>query len=183
MKTNAWKIDESHSGIHFAVRHMVIAKVHGQFRRWSADLAIDEADLARSSVAVTIEAASIDTGNAQRDGHLRSPDFFDADRFPALTFRSRRIEPAGKDVYRVVGDLTIRDVTREVTLDTELGGFVNGGEGARLAGFAAKTSIQRSDFGIVWNQVLEAGGLAVSDRVDIEIEIEAVAQAARQAVA
>ena len=151
----------------------------GQFRRFSVDLALDEEDLPRSSAAVTIEAASIETGAEQRDADLRSPNFLDAERFPTLTFRSRRIERAANDGYRVIGDLTIRDVTREVTLDAEFGGTVVDPWGNRRAGFTARTSIQRSDFGIVWNQLLETGGVMVSDRVDIAIELEAVAQAAR----
>ena len=177
MSANTWKIDEAHSGIHFTVRHMVVAKVHGQFRRWSAELPIDEADPTRSSATVTIEAGSVDTGNPQRDGHLRSPDFFDAEKFPSITFKSRRIEPAGQERYRVTGDLTIRDATREVAVDVELGGFVKDPWGGRRVGFTATASILRSDFGIVWNQLLEAGGVAVSDRVDLRVEVEAVAQA------
>jgi len=183
MTTQTWKIDSAHSDVHFAVRHFVVAKVRGQFRRWSAELAIDEMDLTASSVVVTIEAGSVDTGNAQRDADLGSSNFFDAEKFPTLTFRSRRIERAGKDAYRMTGDLTIRGVTKEVTLDAELGGFVNDPWGARRAGFTATTSIRRSDYGMVWNQALEAGGVAVSDRVDIGIEIEAVAQAPQASVA
>src|SRR5262245_30799083 len=119
MSKEAWKIDEAHSVIHFSARHLVVAKVGGQFRRWNAELDADESDLTKSSVTVTIEAASIDTGNPQRDGHLSSPDFFDAAKFPVLTFRSRRIERAAKDTYRMVGDLTIRDITKEVTLEVD----------------------------------------------------------------
>jgi len=180
MKTG-WKVDETHSGIHFAVRHMIIAKVHGRFQRWSAQIAIDEADLTKSSVAVTIEAESIDTGNANRDAELRKPNFLDAEKFPTLTFRSTRIERAGESVYRVVGLLTIRNVTKEIEIDAELGGFITDPWGAHRTGFTAKTSVQRSDYGMVWNQALEAGGVAVSDRVDINVDIEAVAQAAKVA--
>jgi polyisoprenoid-binding protein YceI len=179
MSMGNWKIDEVHSGIHFSARHLVVAKVGGQFRRWNAELIADEADLTKSSVTVTIEVASLDTGNPQRDANLRSPNFFDVDKFPALTFRSRRIERTSKDTYRMVGDLTIRDVTKEITLETEHGGFVQDPWGGRRAGFTARGSINRSDFGMQWNQVLEAGGVAISDRVDIAIEIEAVAQAPR----
>src|SRR5262245_5617866 len=110
MSAGNWQVDGVHSGIHFMVKHLVVSTVRGQFRRFSAELALDEADLTRSSVAVTIEAASVDTGNPQRDGDLRSPNFLDAETFPALTFRSRRIERAVNDGYRVIGDLTIRDV-------------------------------------------------------------------------
>ena len=178
-----WTIDEAHSGIHFSARHFVVAKVGGQFRRWKAEVNADDADLIQSSVSVTIEAASVDTGNAQRDAHLCSPDFFDAEKFPLLTFRSRRIERAAKDTYRMVGDLTIRDVTKEVTLEVEHGGSVQDPWGARRGGFTARGDIQRSDFGMSWNQVLDAGGVAVSDRIEISVEIEAVTVAPRQAVA
>jgi polyisoprenoid-binding protein YceI len=179
MSTQPWKIDETHSGIHFSVRHLVVAKVHGQFRRWNAELSMDDTDLTKSSVTVTIEAASIDTGDSKRDAHLRSPTFFDTGKFPALTFRSRRIERTPRDVYRIVGELTIRDVTKEITLEMEHGGFIQDPWGLRRGGFAAKGSIDRSDFGMQWNQILEAGGVAVADRIDIAIEIEAVAQAAK----
>src|SRR6476659_7016848 len=149
MSTQTWKSDDVHSGIHFSAKHLVVAKVRGQFERWNAELTMDEADLTKSSVTVTIEAASVDTGNQQRDEHLRSPNFFDAEKFPTLTFRSRRIEREGKDTYRIVGDLTIREVTREVTLQSELGGFVQDPWGGRRAGFTAKGAINRSDFGMV----------------------------------
>ena len=179
MNADSWKIDDVHSGIHFTVKHLVVATVRGQFRRFGAELAIDPADLTRSSVVVTIDAASIDTGTAQRDGDLRSANFLDADKFSSLTFRSRKIELAANDGYRIVGDLTIRGVTREVALDTQFGGFVVDPWGNRRAGFTARASIQRSDFGMVWNQALEAGGVVVSDRVDIAIEVEALSQASR----
>jgi len=130
---------------------------------------------------VTIDASSIDTGTAQRDDHLRSADFFDVERFPELRFHGKRIEQAGRDHYRVLGDLTIRDVTREVTLDVEYGGRAKDPWGNERAGFLAKASIDRKDFGLQWNQVLEAGGLLVGDRVDIELEVQAVKAAAAQA--
>jgi polyisoprenoid-binding protein YceI len=183
MSAAIWKIDEVHSGIHFMVKHLVVSTVRGQFRRFGAELALDEADLTKSSVVVTIETGSVDTGNPQRDADLRSPNFFDAETSPTATFRSRRIERAAHDGYRVSGDLTIRGVTREVTLDAQFGGFVVDPWGGRRVGFTAQTSIRRSDFGIVWNQVLDKGAVVVSDRVDIAIDVEAVAQAQARAVA
>jgi polyisoprenoid-binding protein YceI len=177
-----WKIDEAHSTLGFSAKHLVVATVGGQFRRWNAELELDEADITQSSVVVTVEAASLDTGHAQRDGHLRSADFFDVENFPLLTFRSRRIERAGNDTYRLVGALTMRAVTREVTLLMQHGGFVRDPWGARRVGFAASGSVQRSDFGMQWNQVLDAGGVVVGDRIEIVIAVEAVA-AAQQAVA
>jgi polyisoprenoid-binding protein YceI len=183
MSTTTWKIDPAHSGVEFTVRHLVVAKVRGCFRRYSAKLVIDDADLVRSSVEVSIEAASVDTGEAQRDGHLRSPGFLDVENFPALTFKSRQVERVAEDAYRLIGDLTIRGVTKEIATAVRLGGFVTDPWGSRRVGFTAEAAIQRSDFGMVWNQVLEAGGLALSDRVDIGIEIEAIAEAPQQAVA
>lgn len=182
MSKRDWTIDAAHSEVHFAVRHMVVSKVRGAFERWTAALQLDEEDLTRSSVEVTIEAASIQTRNEQRDGHLRSPDFLDVERHPTITFRSKRVEADGGSSYRVVGDLTIRGLTREVVLETDFGGVARDPWGADRAGFQARLAIERSDFGLTWNQVLEAGGVLVGDRIDISIEVEAVAQAAVAAV-
>ena len=148
--TNTWNIDVGHSAIHFFVRHMVISKVHGRFARWSGNLTLDEQDLTRSSVEVTIDAASIDTQVADRDAHLRSADFLDVEQHPELTFRSKRIEKAG-DGYRVVGDLSLHGVVREVTLDAEFAGTGKDPWGNERAGFSARTSVDRRDFGLKWN--------------------------------
>ena len=179
--TNNWNIDVAHSGINFSVRHMVVSKVRGHFGKFSGTLAIDDADLARSSVDVTIDASSIDTGVAQRDGHLRSPDFLDVERYPEIRFLSTRLHRLGADQYHLAGELTIRGVTRQVLLDVELGGRAKDPWGNERIGFSAKTSIDRKDYGLAWNQVLEAGGVLVGDRVDIELEVEAVRAAAAQA--
>jgi len=179
--TNNWNIDTAHSGINFSVRHMVVSKVRGHFAKFSGTLAIDDADLTRSSVDVTIDASSIDTGTAQRDEHLRSADFFDVAQFPTLRFRSKRIEKVGKVQFRVIGDLTIRDVTREVPLDVEYGGRGKDPWGNERAGFAAKAAIDRKDFGLQWNQALETGGLLVGDKVEIDLDIQAVKAAAVEA--
>jgi polyisoprenoid-binding protein YceI len=182
MKTSNWNIDPTHSGVGFSIRHMVVSKVRGRFARFTGSVALDEEDPTRSVVEATIEAASIDTGVEQRDAHLRSPDFFDAEKFPQLRFRSTQIERVADDRYRVVGDLTIRDVTRPVTLDVEFGGRAKDPWGNDRAGFVAKASLDRKDFGLGWNQVLEAGGVLVGERVDIDLDIEAVkASAARAA--
>jgi polyisoprenoid-binding protein YceI len=181
MTTNHWNIDAAHSGIHFSIRHMVVSKVRGRFTKYSGTVDLDPADLTRSVVEVTIDAASNDTDNAQRDTHLRSPDFFDVDQFPALRFRSTRIEKLSDEQYRVVGDLTIRDVTREVPLTVEYGGRGKDPWGNERAGFVARASIDRKDFGLAWNQLLEAGGVLVSNRVDIELDVQAVEAAAAQA--
>ena len=176
MAIERWEIDSSHSGIHFSVRHMVISKVRGQFARWSATLLSEEGTLDGASVEVLIDAASIDTGVADRDTHLKAADFFDAVKYPELTFKGKRAEGATGDKFKVVGDLTIKGVTREVTLDVEFAGRAKDPWGNERAGFAARTSIERKEFGLTWNQVLETGGVLVSDRVDIEIELEAVKQ-------
>jgi polyisoprenoid-binding protein YceI len=176
-----WKVDEVHSSIHFGVRHLVVATLRGQFRRWTAELTMNENDLTASSVVITIDAASVDTGHTERDASLRSPRFFDAEQFPSLTFQSCRVERKGNDSYQLVGNLTIRGVTREIELDAQLGGFVTDLRDVRRAGFAARGSIQRADFGMVFNQVLETGGVAIGDRVDIFVEIEVVAVAAKAA--
>jgi polyisoprenoid-binding protein YceI len=181
MTTNNWNIDATHSGINFSIRHMVVSKVRGRFARFSGSVALDEGDLTRSVIEATIDASSIDTGTPQRDEHLRSPDFFDAARFPELRFRSTRIERLADDRYRMTGDLTVRDVTRPVSLEVEYGGRARDPWGNERAGFIATASLDRKEFGLRWNQALEAGGVLVGDRVDIELEIQAVRAAAAQA--
>jgi len=178
MAQENWQVDGAHSAVNLAVRHMVISKVRGHFGRWSAKLQLDTAELTRSTVEVDLEAASIETGVADRDTHLRSPDFLDAAKYPTLRYRSRRVEAASKDRLRVIGDLTIRDVTREVVLDVEYGGQGKDPWGNTRVGFTATASLNRKDFGLTWNQALETGGVLVADRVDIEIELQAVKQAA-----
>jgi polyisoprenoid-binding protein YceI len=180
--TTSWNIDATHSTIGFSIRHMVFSKVRGRFLKYTGAIQLDD-DLAKSWVEVTIDAASIDTGTAQRDTHLRSADFFDAERFPELRFRSTRVDDLGGDRLRVTGDLTIRDVAREVVLDVEPAGRGMDPWGNERIGFVAKTSLDRKDFGLKWNQVLEAGGVLVGDRVDLELDIQAVNTAARDVAA
>jgi polyisoprenoid-binding protein YceI len=181
MTSEKWEIDSSHSGVHFSVRHMVVAKVRGQFARWSGSVLAEEGDFARATVNVVIDASSIETGVADRDTHLKSADFLDVANFPELTFKSRRVEKQSDEALRVTGELTIRGVTREVVLDVEYAGSTKDPWGNERAGFTAKTAIDRKDFGLTWNQVLEAGGVMVGDRVAIEIEVEAVKQSAVKA--
>lgn len=181
MTNPAWKIDEAHSSIHFSVRHLMVARVHGQFRRFGGELMLDESDITRSSVRLRVELDAVDTGQADRDASLRSERFFDAAQFPVLTFESRRVERCGESRYRVLGDLTLRNITKPVVLEVEHGGFITDLRGARRAGFSVRTSVQRSEFGMVWNQLLEAGGVAISDRVDIHAEIETVSAVAKAA--
>lgn len=181
MQKKAWNIDTTHSSIHFTVRHMVFAKVRGRFGVWSGKVHLDEQDLAGSSVEVEIDASSIDTGVVDRDNHLRSADFLDVERFPKLRFQSQRVEQLGNDRYRFYGDLTIKDVTREVALDVEYAGQAQDPWGQQRAAFTATTALDRSDFGLTWNQMLEAGGVVVGDRIDIELEVQAVKPAASRA--
>lgn len=181
MAQEFWQVDGSHSNINFSVRHMVVSRVRGRFARWSATLALDEIDPARSIVEATIEAASIDTGAADRDTHLKSADFLDVVRFPKLVFKGKRVEKISTKRYQVIGELTIRDVTREISLDVFDGGRARDPWGGVRAGFTAHASIERKDFGLTWNQILEAGGVLVDDRVEIEIEIEAIRRLAAQA--
>jgi polyisoprenoid-binding protein YceI len=171
--TTRWDIDVGHSSIGFTVRHMVIAKVHGRFTRWSGALELDPKDLGRSTVEVRIDAASIETQVADRDAHLRSPDFLDVARHPEITFRSRRVERAG-DRWRVVGDLSLHGVVREVALETEFAGTGKDPWGGERAGFSAKATLDRREFGLVWNAALETGGVLVGEKVEIAIELEAV---------
>jgi polyisoprenoid-binding protein YceI len=178
MTTQTWQIDSAHSGIHFSVRHLVIAKVRGQFGRWTGALAVPDGDFTKATAEVTIDATSIDTGVADRDAHLKSADFFDVENHPELTFRSRRIERSSDDRFALVGDLTIRGTTREVTLEVDSAGQTRDPWGNLRAAFSAKTSVDRKSFGLTWNQALETGGVMVGDRVEIEIEVEAVRQEA-----
>jgi polyisoprenoid-binding protein YceI len=181
MALEKWAIDSSHSGIHFSVRHMVIAKVRGQFARWAGTILAEDGDLGRATVDVVIDATSIDTGVGDRDTHLKSADFLNVATYPEITFKGTRVERQGEDQLKVIGDLTIRGVTREVALEVEYSGRARDPWGNERAGFAAKTAIDRKEFGLTWNQLLEAGGVMVGDRVTIEIEVEAVKQVAAKA--
>lgn len=168
-----WNIDNSHSSIGFTVRHMVFAKVHGRFDKWTAKLEMDDANVTASKVTVEIDASSINTNEEKRDGHLKSGDFLDVAKFPHVTFASKRVEKKG-DHLHLIGDLTIHGVTKEVSLETEQTGAGKDPWGNARVAFTAKTSIARKDFGLTWNQALEAGGVLVGDKVEIEIEIQAV---------
>ena len=180
MSTERWEIDSSHSSVHFSVRHLVIAKVRGTFARWSGAVQVPTGDFSQATVDVTIDASSIDTGVDQRDTHLKSPDFFDVAQFPELRFVGKHVRPRSGSEIDVVGDLTIKGATHEVVLRVEQHGQAKDPWGNLRAAFTAKTSIDRKDFGLTWNQVLETGGVMVGDRVDIEAEIEAVKQVEAQ---
>jgi polyisoprenoid-binding protein YceI len=168
-----WDIDPGHSSVEFVVRHL-LSRVRGRFADFAGTIEVG-VDPVRSAATVTIQAASIDTNHQERDAHLRNPDFLDVERFPTLAFRSSGVrEFDGKHVLRLAGDLTIRDVTRPVSLDVEYLGWSEDPWGGMRAGFSARTEINRDDFGVNWNVVLETGGLLVGRRVQIELEIEAV---------
>jgi polyisoprenoid-binding protein YceI len=176
MRTDRWEIDSSHSSVHFSVRHLVIAKVRGSFARWSGTVQVPDGDFSKATVDVTIDASSIGTGVGQRDEHLKSADFFDVAQFPELRFVGKRVQPRSGDELDVIGDLTIKGITREVVLRVEQHGQAKDPWGNLRTAFTAKTAIDRKDFGLTWNQALETGGVMVGDRVEIEAEIEAVKQ-------
>ena len=173
MAVEKWNVDTAHSGIHFVVRHMLISRVRGRFADWSGTLAVDDERPAASSVEVRVRAASIDTEEPKRDAHLRSADFFDVERYPELVFRSTKVEVGG-DRLRLTGDLTMHGVTRAITLEGERLGRGRDPWGGERIGFTARTSLDRREYGLTWNQTLETGGVLVGDRVDIELEVEAV---------
>jgi len=173
--TGTWTIDPLHSEVGFSVRHMMVSKVRGKFTKFSGELVTGESPLA-SSVTAEIDLASIDTGAEQRDGHLRSPDFFDTENHPAMSYRSTGIRAKG-DGYVVDGELTLKGVTKNVPLTLELNGFGPDPYGGTRAGFTATGEINRQDFGVTWNAAMEHGGVVVSDKVNILLEIEAVLQA------
>ena len=169
-----WQFDPAHTTVEFTAKHMMFTTVRGRFTGVTGTITLDEDDITRSNVTATIDAGSLTTGEANRDGHLRSADFLDVEQYPTLTFTSTRVERAHGDRLRLVGDLTIRGVTREVTFDTVYNGRGVNPWGKQVLGFTAETTISRSDFGLVWNVALEAGGVLVSDAVKISLEIQAV---------
>jgi len=170
-----WAIDPVHSEVGFSVRHMMVSKVRGRFTKFSGEIVTAENPLA-SSVTAEIDLSSIDTGAEQRDGHLRSPDFFDTENHPLMTYRSTAVRVEG-DRYVVDGELSLKGVTRSVPLTLEPNGFGPDAYGGTRAGFTATAEINRPDFGVSWNAALETGGVVVSDKVAIHLEIEAVLQA------
>jgi polyisoprenoid-binding protein YceI len=171
-----WRIDASHTSVGFAVKHMMISTVRGHFGAVDGTLRADPDDWTRSSIEVSIQADSIDTREEKRDAHLRSADFFDVEKYPTLTFKSTRIEAAGSHRYRVTGDLTIRGVTKPVTLDVTEEGQGKDPWGGERAGFSASGTVDRSAFGLNWNQALELGGWLVGNEIKIVLDAEFVRQ-------
>jgi polyisoprenoid-binding protein YceI len=179
--TSTWTIDAAHSRVEFTARHMMITKVRGRFSDVSGRIRLDEEDPSRSLVEVEIGASSVDTRQGDRDGHLRSADFLNVEAHPRLTFRSRRVEDLRLDPgvdFRVVGDLTIRGVTKEVTLEAEYGGTGADPWGGERIAFTGQTKVDRREFGLEWNQVLETGGVLVGNEVTIDLEVQAVRESA-----
>jgi polyisoprenoid-binding protein YceI len=172
----SWNIDSAHTRAVFSTRHMMITSVHGQFEKLSGVVNFNPESPASTSVDVQIDAASITTREPQRDAHLVSADFLDAETYPYLTFKSKRVEVVDDTHARLVGDLTIRDVTREVILDVVYNGMAKSPWGTTNAGFSASTKISRKDWGLNWNVALETGGWLVGDTININIELEIIKQ-------
>ncbi len=168
-----WKLDPSHTLVEFSAKHLMITTVKGRITDVEGSIVSDERDPKNSSVEATLKAASIDTRTDQRDQHLRSADFLNAEQFPEIKFRSTRIE-GGKENFKLTGDLTIRDVTRPITLDVQFEGQQKDPWGGERVGFSATGKIDRRDFGLTWNQALETGGVVVGNDIKISLEVEAV---------
>ena len=171
--TTAWKIDPAHTLVEFSAKHMMITTVKGRIVDVEGTIYTDEKDPKKSSVEATLKGASIDTRSDQRDQHLRSGDFLNVEQFPEISFKSSRVT-GDKEHFKLAGDLTIRDVTREVVLDVEFGGKNRDPWGGERVGFSASGKIDRRDFGLTWNQALETGGVLVANDIKISIEVEAV---------
>jgi polyisoprenoid-binding protein YceI len=178
-KTTQWQIDPAHSAAHFSVRHLMISNVRGEFSKLSGNVTLDPNDLTKSTVEVSLETASINTREPQRDEHLRSADFFDVANYPTITFRSRNIAAAGSDHVKLTGDLTLRGVTKEITFDVEgpTPAVKDPWGNVRIA-VTATTKINRKDFGLSFNAVLEGGGVMVGEEVSITIEAELIQKTA-----
>ncbi|MFF3315273.1 YceI family protein [Streptomyces sp. NPDC003035] len=175
--TGEYTIDPAHSSIGFTVRHAMVTNVRGTFAEHEGTLTLDGSNPGASSAVIDVTIASIDTGIADRDGHLRSGDFFDAERFPLMTFRSTEAERLGGDTYRVTGDLTIKDVTKPLSIDLEFNGTATDVYGNERVGFEGSAQILRSDWGLTWNAALETGGVMVSDKVKLTFDISAIKNA------
>ncbi|MFJ9941775.1 YceI family protein [Streptomyces erythrochromogenes] len=175
--TGGYVIDPAHSSIGFTVRHAMVTNVRGSFADHEGTLHLDGSNPARSTASIDVKIASVDTGIADRDGHLRSGDFFDAETFPLMAFRSTEAAFLGGDTYRITGDLTIKDVTRPLSIDLEFNGSATDPYGNQRVGFEGSADILRSDWGLTWNAALETGGVVVSDKVKLTFDISAIKQA------
>jgi polyisoprenoid-binding protein YceI len=174
MKTTKWVLDPAHSEITFKVKHLMISHVKGAFKTFEAS--IDGEDFRSSNFNVTIDTGSISTNNDDRDAHLKSPDFFEVDQYPKITFVSKSLKKVDDDEFKLIGDLTIKGTTQEIKLDTEFGGFMKDPYGNEKAGFSIKGKLNRKDFGLNWNAALEAGGVMVGNEIKINAEVQFVKQ-------
>ncbi len=169
-----WKLDKAHSSIGFSVRHMVISKTTGTFGEFDGAIEFDGKNVMTGSVEVTAQMASVDTDDTKRDDHLRSPDFFDVEKYPTMTFKSTKVKSTGKDSFELTGMLTIKGISREVTFDCEFNGTMSDPMGNTRAGFSAETEIDRQDFNVSFSKVLDGGGLVVGDMVKLMLELEVI---------
>tara|TARA_R110000751_G_scaffold95039_2_gene185558 strand:+ start:1532 stop:2062 length:531 start_codon:yes stop_codon:yes gene_type:complete len=174
MKTTKWVLDPAHSEITFKVKHLMISHVKGAFKTF--DASIDGEDFRSSNFNVTIDTGSISTNNDDRDAHLKSPDFFEVDQYPKITFASKSLKKVDDDEFKLIGDLTIKGTNQEIKLDTEFGGFMKDPYGNEKAGFSIKGKLNRKDFGLNWNAALEAGGVMVGNEIKINAEVQFVKQ-------
>lgn len=171
-ETTAWVLDSSHSKIGFTVPHMVVSTVSGRFKQASGTISLDEANLAKSDVEISIKVDSIDTDEPKRDEHLKSPDFFDASKYPLIVFKSTKIAPAGGTKYKLTGELTMHGVSKLVTLDANISQAVKNPWGKMVRAVKLTGKLKRSDYGLKWNKALEAGGVVVGDEVTLDIQVE-----------
>jgi polyisoprenoid-binding protein YceI len=178
----SWSIDTAHSEINFAIQHMMITKVRGQFEKFTGEINFNAQNPENSTVEIEIEIDSINTREAKRDAHLRSADFFDADNFPKMTFKSTKVEKTGENTARLTGDLTIRDITHPVTLEVEHTGVAVNPYGKTVAGFSARGKINRKEWELNWNVALETGGWLVGEEVEINIDLQLVKETETEAV-
>ncbi|KUO17966.1 YceI family protein [Streptomyces dysideae] len=175
--TGEYTIDPAHSTLGFVARHAMVTNVKGKFLDFSGSLQLDGSDPAKSTASIDVKMESIDTGSADRDGHLKSADFFKADEFPTMTFRSTKAEALGGDDYRITGDLEILGVTKPLTIDLEFNGSAKDPFGNERIGFEGKAEILRSEWGLTWNAALETGGVLVSDKIKLNFDISAIKNA------
>ncbi|MCG0069687.1 YceI family protein, partial [Streptomyces tricolor] len=175
--TGDYTIDPAHSTIGFVARHAMVTNVKGGFQDFTGTLHLDGADPTRSTATLDVQMASIDTGNADRDGHLKSADFFKIDEFPVMTFRSTGAEALGGDAYRITGDLSLLGVTKPLTIDLEFNGAAQDPFGNERVGFEGKAEILRSEWGLTWNAALETGGVLVSDKIKLVFDVSAIKKA------
>ena len=176
-----WNLDQVHSAVEFSVRHLAISKIKGKFNEFEAKMVFDGKSVENGSAEFTIQVASIDTENEKRDNHLKSADFFGAEENPTITFKSKKISAVKDGKFQIIGDMTMRGVTKEVTFDCELHGVVQGPGGNTRAGFSAETTINRHDFGVSWSKTLDAGGLIVGNDVKLTLELEFIEAKAEKA--